>query len=118
LFIHLIHPPFNNISERRYSSSLIFLALLELLKQCEISVHQEGEFSEITVKPRDPSAPVHQPEEEERAEEFAPKTSASAPSLEEESDFEESDLETEQDLEPEFETSQEETDRPEKNDSV
>ena len=96
----------------RFEVVVTFLALLELLKQCEISVHQEGEFSEITVKPRDPSAPVHQPEEETGAEEFSSRpTELSAP-LEEESDFEETELESE------TESAEEESDHSEKNDSV
>ncbi len=72
----------------RFEVVVTFLALLELLKQCEISVHQEGEFAEITVKPRDPNAPVHQ---EEKSEEIAevPRSSTFGTALDQEGDLEE-----------------------------
>jgi segregation and condensation protein A len=62
----------------RFEVVVTFLALLELLKQCEISVHQNGEFSEIIVKPRDPSAPVRVADEGNSDEAFAAQQVSSA----------------------------------------
>ncbi len=89
------HTPFSQLfaeAASRFEVVVTFLALLELLKQCEISVHQEGEFSEITIRPRDPSVPVDQ--EEGRQEESGSSRALSAASapLDQEGEIEEGDF--------------------------
>ncbi|MES2309973.1 MAG: segregation/condensation protein A [Verrucomicrobiota bacterium] len=93
----------------RYEVVVTFLAILELLKQCEISVHQEGEFSEIMVRPRDPSAPVRQEEEGNSDAAFAEQQASAAAARQQArlEEGEEADIPDE--LEPEEEVSESES---------